>query len=191
MLDTLRINTTETDAPRSTAKHPDADVPSGLHLIARTVTVNRPREELYRFWRQPENLAKFMGNIRQVRAQGPLHSRWTLAAPGDKDRNEAIEWDSVIVEDVPNEVIAWRSADGEKVGQEGRVQFRDAAPGRGTEVTATILYRRHGGPVGALMAKLFHNDPKVQTRRELRRFKQLMESGEVSTAQPSHAAPRA
>jgi uncharacterized membrane protein len=183
------------DAPLSAAKHPDPngsfDVPSqegsGFELVGRTVTVNRPRQELYQFWRQFGNLAKFMQNVRSVQSTTPLMANWVAGAADE----ESVEWASVITEDIPNELIAWRSVEGSRVAQEGRVEFRDSARGQGTEVTATILFKRTGGALGGLLARLFHHDPKTHTRRQLRRFKQLMETGEISTAAPPDAAPRA
>jgi uncharacterized membrane protein len=182
------------DAPLSAAKHPDLngsfDMPAregkGIELVGRTVTVNRPRQELYQFWRQFGNLAKFMQNVRSVHSATAMLAHWEADAP----REQSVEWTTVISEDIPNELIAWRSVDGSRVVQEGRVEFRDAPSRRGTEVTATILFQRTGGALGGLLAQLFHHDPKTHTRRQLRRFKQLMETGEISTAAPPDAAPR-
>ncbi|HEY0053691.1 MAG TPA: SRPBCC family protein, partial [Caulobacteraceae bacterium] len=101
-----------------------------------------------------------------------------------------VEWDSVLTEDVEGEVIAWESAEGAEIRNSGRIEFRDNSAGRGTEVTATIAYDPPGGDLGKLIAKLFQKEPKIQARRDLRRFKQLMETGEISTAAAPDAAPR-
>ena len=158
-----------------------------FELIGRTVTINRPREQLYAFWRDFGNLAAFMENIESVSVIDATRSHWVVKAPAGR----SVEWDSVIDEDRPNELISWTSAPDAGIKNAGRVEFRNAHGGRGTEVTATILYDAPGGKLGTLVAKLFQREPKVQARRELRRFKQLMETGEIATSEPPDAAPRA
>jgi uncharacterized membrane protein len=101
-----------------------------------------------------------------------------------------VEWDADIIQDAPGRLLAWKSVEGADVRHEGQVEFRDSPDQRGTCVTVTLTYDPPGGSIGQLMAKLFQKEPKIQARQELRRFKQLMETGEVSTAQPPHAAPR-
>ncbi|MEJ2815946.1 SRPBCC family protein [Caulobacter sp. CCG-8] len=156
-------------------------------LVGRTITINRPRAELYAFWRDFRNLALFMENVESVTPSEGGRSHWVVKAPAGK----TVEWDSVLTEEVENEVLAWESADGADIKNAGRIEFRDAPPGRGTEVTATIVYEPPGGDLGKLIAKLFQKEPKIQARRELRRFKQLIETGEISTAKSPDAAPQA
>ena len=110
-----------------------------------------------------------------------------LAGPGDKD----VELTSEITEDVPGERIAWTSSEGSDVDHEGWVAFRDNAFGRGTEVRVFISYEPPAGIVGKVVAKVMQREPRIQARRELRRFKQLMETGEISTSKAPDAAPRA
>ena len=93
-----------------------------------------------------------------------------------------MEWDSIITEDIPGELIAWQSAEGAGVPNSGRIEFRDSGNGRGTVVTATIAYDPPAGKLGKLFAKVFQREPKIQARRDLRRFKQLMETGEIPTS---------
>ena len=93
-----------------------------------------------------------------------------------------MEWDAVLNEDIPGELIAWSSVENAEIKNAGRIEFRDAAPGRGTIVTATIAYEPPAGRLGQLVAKLFQEDPKIQARRDLRRFKQVLETGEVATS---------
>lgn len=155
-------------------------------LAARTVTINRPRAELYAFWRDFRNLALFMENIESVTPGDDRRSHWVVKAPAGK----TVEWDSVLVEEVENELLAWETVEGSGLRNAGRIEFRDGPPGRGTEVTATIVYEPPGGELGKLVAKLFQKEPKIQARRELRRFKQLMETGEISTAKTPDAAPQ-
>ncbi len=156
-------------------------------LVGRTVTINRPRAELFAFWRDFRNLPLFMENIVSVEVLDDRRSRWTVEAPAGK----TVEWTSVITEEQDGAVIAWESEKDADIKNTGRIEFRDAPPGRGAEVTATIVYDPPGGDLGKLIAKLFLKEPKVQARHDLRRFKQLMETGEISTSQAPDAAPRA
>ena len=176
-------HTMHDDAPLSTARHADishlsreANPPH--ELVGRTVTINRPRSELYAFWRDFTNLAKFMEDIESVTVIDERRSHWAVSAPG----GTTVEWDSVLTEDIPDQLIAWQSAEDADVTHSGIIEFRDAQGGRGTEVTATILYDPPGGGLGKMVAKLFQKEPKIQARRDLRRFKQLMETGEIATS---------
>lgn len=155
-------------------------------LVGRTVTINRPRQELYAFWRDFRNLARFLENIEKVEVDDAMRSRWAIKGPAGR----TVQWASRIVEDEPGRAIAWESLPGGDIRNAGRIEFRDGPPGRGTEVTATIVYDPPGGDVGKLIAKLFQKEPKVQARRDLRRFKQLMETGEISTSAAPQAGPR-
>lgn len=184
--------------PRRRARYaghvPDSALRDGRRLgwreqtvVGRTVTIARPRSELYAFWRDFANLPRFMENVRDVAVSDTRRSRWTVAAPGERE----LSFETTITEDRPGELIAWRSDEDAPVRNSGRVVFRDAPDGRGTEVEATIAYDPPAGAVGRLAAKLFQREPNIQARRELKRFKQLMETGEIATAQPGAAAPRA
>lgn len=155
-------------------------------LVGRTITINRPRAELYAFWRDFRNLALFMENVERVTPGDDRRSHWVVRAPAGR----TVEWDSILTEEVENELLAWESAEGADIKNAGRIEFRDAPPGRGTQITATIVYEPPGGDLGKLVAKLFQKEPKIQARRELRRFKQLIETGEISTAKTSDAAPQ-
>jgi uncharacterized membrane protein len=104
-------------------------------------------------------------------------SHWVVKAPGGR----TVEWDALITDEVEGEYLAWASQPGADVANSGRIDFRDAGA-RGTVVTATLLYDPPYGVVGKLIAKLFQREPAIQARRDLRRFKQLMETGEVATA---------
>ena len=191
----LISHTSHDDAPLSTAKSPDPLSANGAHLearkgdalVGRSVTIDRPREQLYSFWRKFDNLPHFMHNIRSVTVIDEARSHWVVEAPGGK----TVEWDARVTADEPGRIIAWRSEEGASVRNSGEVEFRDSAEGRGTVVTVTLVYDPPGGSVGRLIAKLFQKEPKVQARQDLRRFKQLMETGEISTAAPPNAAPRA
>jgi uncharacterized membrane protein len=119
-----------------------------------------------------------MENIESVVMLDGNRSHWTVRGPARSD----LEWDSEITEDVPGEVIAWRSVEGASVDNSGRVEFRDSTNDRGTVVSVTIAYDPPGGALGKAFAKIFRREPKIQARHELRRFKQLMETGELPTS---------
>jgi uncharacterized membrane protein len=184
----------ESDAPLSAAKHQrdvahEAAEERSWHqaaIVGRTVTINRRRGEVYEFWRDFRNLALFLENIESVEVADDRRSHWTVKAPAGR----TVEWDSVITEDEPDRLIAWASVEGADIKNTGRIEFRDGPPGRGTEVTATIVYDPPAGDAGKMVAKLFGKEPKVQARHDLRRFKQLMETGEISTSDAPDAAPR-
>lgn len=173
------------DAPLSASKRADAVdeatgsqiEPKGNQLFGRSVTINRPVAELYAYWRDFENLATFMDNIVEISAIDDKRSHWVVKAPGGR----VVEWDAVVTEERENEYIAWASEEGADVPNSGRIDFRDAGA-RGTVVTATILYDPPAGVVGKVIAKLFQREPAIQARRDLRRFKQLMETGEIATS---------
>lgn len=185
----------ESDAPLTAAVHQrdvahEAAEERSWHeaaLVGRTITINRPREEVYAFWRDFRNLARFMENVESVEVSDNRRSHWVVKAPAGK----TVEWDSELTEEEEGRLLAWESVEGADIKNTGRIEFRDAPPGRGTEVTATIVYDPPGGDLGKLIAKLFQKEPKIQARRDLRRFKQLLETGEISTSAAPDAAPRA
>jgi uncharacterized membrane protein len=179
------------DAPLTTSKDSGAVdeatsalvEPRGDSLIGRAVTINRPRDELFAYWRDFSNLPNFMDNVVSVDLLDDRRSHWVVKAPGGR----TVEWDAVITEERPGETIAWASTEEADVPNSGRIDFRDAGPNRGTVVTATIVYDPPAGMVGKLIAKMFQREPAIQARRDLRRFKQLMETGEIATAAHTRA----
>jgi len=172
------------DAPQSTKEDPNPAAAGLLAaesddvLIGRSVSINRPRVELYEFWRDLRNLPLFMENIESVEIIDGLRSHWKVKGPAGSD----VEWDSMITDDRPGELLAWTTMEGASVPNTGRIEFRDSANGRGTIVTATIAYDPPASRLGTVVAKLFGREPKIQARRDLRRFKQLMETGEIPTS---------
>lgn len=146
-------------------------------VSGRSVTINRPRAEVYAFWRDFANLERFMSNVEDLRVEGDV-TRWRIAAPGGRQ----VEVRSRIVSDRENEEIAWRSIEGSDIDTEGKVMFRDAPAGRGTLVEATVAYVPPAGELGRLIAKIFQREPRVQGRRELKRLKMHLETGEVATS---------
>lgn len=174
------------DAPLSTSKRPEAvdDAVASLverkgdSLIGQTVTINRPRAELYAYWHDFTQLPSFMDNVESVEVIDDKRSHWVVKAPG----GGTVEWDAVITDERDGTMIAWASTEGADVPNSGRIDFVDAPGGRGTVVTATILYAPPAGLIGKVIAKMFQREPAIQARRDLRRFKQLMETGEIATA---------
>jgi len=173
------------DAPLTTSKSHDAAATAretlvdarGDVLVGKSVTINKPRDELYAFWRDFANLACFMENVERIDVVDHQRSHWVVRAPAGK----TVEWDAIVTQDRPGELIAWTSAEGAQVPNSGRIEFRDAGA-RGTVVSATILYDPPAGAVGRVIAMMFQREPAIQARRELRRFKQLMETGEIATS---------
>ncbi len=178
--DDAPLTTSKSDTAAATARESLVD-PKGNVLVGRSVTINRPRAELYTFWRDFSNLARFMENVERIDVIDDQHSHWVVRAPADK----TVEWDAIVTEERAGELIAWTSADGAEVPNSGRIEFRDAGA-RGTVVSATILYDPPAGVVGRVIAKMFQREPAIQARRELRRFKQLMETGEIATGARTH-----
>lgn len=159
-------------AAKSGAALPDAQ---GSSASARAVTINRPAAEVFAYFRDFANLPSFMDNVERIRVLDNQRSAWEVKGP-----TGTYEWIARITEEVPDRLIAWTSEPGADVANSGRVEFRDAGA-RGTVVTATILYTPPGGIIGKAIAKLFQREPAIQARRDLRRFKQLMETGEIAT----------
>jgi uncharacterized membrane protein len=139
--------------------------------------VNLPRPEVFDFWRNFENFPIFMKHLQMVEVQDEKKSHWVARGP----LNLQVEWDAQIVEEIPNKMIAWRSLAGSEIDNSGEVWFRDAPGERGTEVEVKLRYDPPAGSASALIARLFGEEPEQQVRDDLRRFKQVMEAGEVPT----------
>jgi uncharacterized membrane protein len=169
--------TTSKDQSRAVDEATEALIENkGDTLVGRTVTINRPIGELFSYFRDFANLATFMENVERIDVLDDRRSHWVVKAPGGK----TVEWTSAVTEEAPNSFIAWASEEGADVPNSGRVDFGDAGD-RGTVVSATILYDPPAGTIGKLVAKVFQREPAIQARRDLRRFKQLMETGEIAT----------
>jgi len=143
--------------------------------VLESVTINRPIEQLYRFWRNLENLPQFMRHLESVEKLTDTISHWRARGPAGR----IVEWDGEIFNEIPDKLIAWRSLEGSDVVSAGSVNF-DAAPGGlGTRVTVHLQYSPPGGKVGAAIARILGADAETEIREDLRRFKQLLETGEV------------
>ena len=151
--------------------------------VEKTVTINKSAEELYRFWHDFENLPTFMKHLKSVKVHNEKRSHWIANAP----LGNSVEWDADILEDRENEFISWASVEGADVDNSGFVRFTKAPGDRGTEVKVVLEYNPPGGALAATVAKLFGEEPEQQIGDELRRFKMLMEAGEIATTegQPS------
>lgn len=145
--------------------------------VERTMTVNRPRPEVYAFWRDFELLPSFMKHLESVKVIEDGRSHWLARGPFGMQ----VEWVAETVEDNPNERIAWHSLPGSDVENSGIVQFKDAPGGRGTEVRVRLTYHPPAGSASAAVAKLFGEEPSRQVLDDLRRFKQMIETGETAT----------
>jgi len=143
--------------------------------VTRTITINRSPEEVYQFWHDFQNLPRFMVHLESVHVIDEKRSHWIAKAPA----GTKVEWDAETIDDRPNELIAWRSLPSADVDNSGSVRFRPAPGGRGTEVRVEMQYAPPGGVIGSTIAKLFGEEPGQQVQEDLRRFKQVMETGEI------------
>jgi len=153
---------------------------TGAILVQKSLTIGRSPEDLYRVWRDFDNLPRWMSHLESVRTTGENRSHWVVKAPAG-GTGDSIEWDAEITEDRPNECIAWRSTGSRDVDHSGLVRFEPAPADRGTEIHVELAYRPPGGMMGAAVAKLFGRAPDQQIQEDVRRFKQMMEAGEVPT----------
>ena len=147
--------------------------------VTETITVNRRRSEVYDYWRDFENLPRFMENVVSIERLGDGRSHWKSKGPFGSE----IEWDAEIINEVPGELIAWRTTDGFEVVHAGSVRFTEAAGGRGTVVKVELEYSPLGGIAGAKLAKWLGGDARSQIVEDLRRFKQVLEAGELATVE--------
>jgi uncharacterized membrane protein len=161
--------------------------------VERSITIDKPRAELFAFWRNLENLPRFMEHLVSVRTLSATRSRWTAKAPA----GQTVEWDAEIVNIVPDSIIAWKSVGDPDIANAGAVNFTDAANDRGTTVRVTLDYEPPAGKLGELFSHMFSEEPDRQIREDLHRLKQLMETGQItsttrrvlSDSQESIAAP--
>ncbi len=161
-------------AAQRTSKHDQLGTKK-IHL-RQTVIIDRPAEELFDFWRHFDRLPIIMNHLESVEMIGHNRSRWVAKAPAGMH----VEWDAEIINEHPNELIAWRSLEGADVDNAGTVRFEPAPGGRGTLVKVEIDYVPPAGVLGQKVAKLFGENPEKQVSIDLRRFKQLMETGEIA-----------
>ncbi|WP_445634058.1 SRPBCC family protein [Nostoc sp. DSM 114161] len=147
--------------------------------VEKTVTINKPAEELYRFWRNFQNLPRFIKHLKEVKVYDEKKTHWIVEGLLDR----TLEWDAVIVEDRENEIISWASVQSAEFQNSGVVHFKPAPGNRGTEVKVVREFNPPGGAIGNAIAKLFGEDPKHNLTEDLRHFKMLMEAGEIATTE--------
>jgi uncharacterized membrane protein len=156
----------------------NTSIPYELGVRARAaITVNYPRATLYEFWRHLENLPRFMRHLDSVEQQDSSRSHWVAQGPA----NSKVEWDAEIINEIPGELLAWRSLPGSDVDSAGSVRFTDAPGNRGTEIRVELQYNPPAGVLGAYFARLFGREPEQEIEADLGRLKQYLETGEVAT----------
>lgn len=148
-------------------------IPYGRGIrVEKTVLIDATPEQLFEFWRNFENLPRFMDHLESVDVLDRTRSRWVAKGPAHIDA----AWEAEIINEIPNELIGWRSVDGSRIDNAGSVHFHRARSGRGTKVKVVLRYDPPAGKLGAAFAKLFGEDPAVQVEEDLERLKQLIES---------------
>jgi uncharacterized membrane protein len=157
-----------------------------VHLTG-SITIGRQPQDVYEFWHALEHLPTFMVHLDEVRREDERRSHWTATAPFGK----TVEWDAETVEDVPGERMAWRSVAGADIQNSGVISFRSAPGGRGTEVRVEIDYDVPGGKIGQMVARYFGEEPHQQLDDDLRRLKQVIETGEVVRSDGAPGGKRA
>jgi uncharacterized membrane protein len=166
-------------ARRRRAASPAASAAGGNGIkVERIVVIDRSPQDVWSFWRDFENLPRFMEHLESVDVLDDRSSHWTAKAPA----GTRVEWDAEIHNEIPGELIAWRSLPGADVDNAGSVHFEPTYGGRGTQVRVVLSYEPPAGPVGAAVATLFGEEPAQQVADDLRRLKQVLESGEVPTS---------
>lgn len=147
--------------------------------VERSITIARPASELYAFWRDFSNLATFMENVESIQMLENGRTYWTVKGPAGK----SVSWEAEIINEEPDRVIGWRSLEGAEVHNAGSVRFTPAPGDRGTEIHVQLEYAPPAGKAGEIVAKLFGKDPSQQVAGDLRRLKQLLETGEIATVE--------
>jgi uncharacterized membrane protein len=163
-----------------------ADTSPPDEIVRESLAINSTPQALYTFWRTVENLPRFMGHLESVTATGEHSSHWIAKAPAGM----TVEWDAEIVRDDPDEGLSWQTVPGSEVTHEGTVRFEPSRSGRGTVVRVEMRYRPPAGKVGVQVAKFFGEEPHLQIKDDLRRLKQLIETGELATTHGQPAGRR-
>jgi len=176
MYETLGVNTAERGYGKGTGSR--AGVPYELGIrVDHEITVNKPVEQVYAFWRELSNLPRFMDHLEEVKVINDRLSHWVAKGPVGIN----VEWDAEIVNDIPEKVIGWRSLEGSDVDNGGAVRFDSDYNGTGTQVKISMQYNPPAGQLGEWIARMFGENPKKTIAEDLQRFKELMETGNVIT----------
>jgi uncharacterized membrane protein len=171
----LGVTAADVYAARETTRAVGGESEPGVMHLVKAVTVNRSPDEVYRFWRDFRNLPRFMSHLESVAVLDERRSHWTAKGPAGR----LVEWDAEIVEDIPGQRIRWRSQPNATVSNWGAVRFVPAPGGRGTEIHVEMDYAPPAGELGSLVARLFGQEPSQQVQADLRKVKQVLETGEV------------
>ena len=159
---------------------------TGEVRLEKSIAISRSPEECYRFWHDFESFPRFMRHVESVQRTGENRMHWKVTGPA----GSTVEWDAELIADEPGRYVAWRSLEGSQVENAGTVRFEPAPGGRGTIVRVMMSYSPPGGVAGALVAKLFGEEPSQQIEEDLRHFKSLIETGEIPTTTGQPAGPR-
>jgi uncharacterized membrane protein len=154
-------------------------------FVSKSITIDRPVSDIYRFWRHLENLPRAMSHLESVQERPNGRSHWVAKGPAGRK----IEWDAEMLVDRENEIISWRSVEGADVPNEGTVRFKDVGNGQRTEVKVSLTYHPPGGALGAAIAKLFGEEPSQQVEEDLRKLKKELESKGSAQSNPAAAGP--
>jgi uncharacterized membrane protein len=169
--------------PQALTRHTTEAEPAEIEA---NVTINRPRQELYDFWHRFENLPQFMRHVESVEVLGDGRSRWVARSP----LGRPVEWEAEIVDDQAGRLLSWRSLPGSQVQNAGTVLFEEATGGRGTMVTVQMEAGPAGNGLGRLLGRALSPITRQQVQEDLRRFKNLMEAGEIPTTEGQPAGHR-
>jgi uncharacterized membrane protein len=178
----------EKDPSRRVRSRPVPGLESGSGVkLEKAITINHPPDEIYAFWRNLENLPRFMSHLQSVTQTSDGFSHWVIKT----EKGKSLEWDARIIEDQPPRMISWQSLPGSDVDNAGSVWFTAAPGGRGTVVKVQIKYSPPGGKVGAAIAKIFGDSAEKQIASDLYQLKSLLEAGEIPTVEgQTHGDPR-
>ncbi|HET7599559.1 MAG TPA: SRPBCC family protein [Gemmatimonadales bacterium] len=169
-------------ARRERVASPVASVAGGEGVkVERSVMVDRPPEEVFAFWRDFENLPRFMDHLESVTVLDGRRSHWVAKGPA----GTRVEWDAEIHNEIPGRLIAWRSLPGADVPNAGSVHFEPVYGGRGTAVRVVLSYEPPAGRAGAAVATLFGEEPSQQVEDDLRRLKQVLEATDAGAGAPA------
>ncbi|MCX6967234.1 MAG: SRPBCC family protein [Verrucomicrobia bacterium] len=159
----------------SGAKSRRPGVPDNVGIkLEHSIVINRPREEVYRFWRHLPNLARFMSHVERIDLRDERRSHWVVRTP----RGRQVEWDAVIINEHPNEMLAWESLPGAQVENAGSVRFEPEPHGQGTIVCVKLEYNPPGGLLGRMMGTLLGEKAELEIQEDLAQLKQMLETGE-------------
>lgn len=165
-------------------KQGEAGAADGAPVVERSITVEKPADELYRYWRDPRELSKILGKFGEVTAVGGNRMHWRMNVPLRRN----MEWDTQIVEDRPGQVLRWESVEGAQIPNQGTVRFRPAPGDWGTEANLYFRFEPPGGTLGKNVVKRLNIVPRLLAERVLRRFKSLAETGEMPTLEHNPSA---